>query len=109
MKRSPINRVSKKRKAENARRKIILAGKYGPPETWKCELGPIIGDQCFGPVNGHELLKRSRGGSITDLNNIMLACAYHNGWVEDNPSEAYELGLSLHSWERNQDASQEGQ
>lgn len=100
MKRSPLNRVSKKRKKENAIRKIVLADKYGPPANWKCELGPLIGTKCFGPVNGHELLKRSRGGSITDVDNIMLACNHHNSWVEDNPSEAYELGLSFHSWEK---------
>jgi len=109
MKRSSINRVSKKRKAQNAIRKILLADKYGPPAYWKCEIGPIIGDACFGPVNGHELLKRSRGGSITDLDNIMLACNYHNEWVESHPQEAHEMGLAIHSWERNNNAIEEGQ
>ena len=37
--------------------------------------------------------------SILDISNIVLACDYHNGWIEDNPKKAHELGLTVHSWE----------
>lgn len=48
----------------------------------------------------HEVLKRSRGGSITDEANCVTACAPCNQWVEDNPREAHHLGFAHHSWER---------
>jgi len=100
MKRSPLRPVSKKRAKANVQRRKVLIEKYGLPDTWRCELGPIIGTPCFGPIHGHELLKRSRGGDISDTDNILLACSLHNGWVEDYPEEAYELGLAIHSWEK---------
>lgn len=100
MKRSPLRPVSKKRAKANVERRKVLIEKYGLPDTWSCELQAIIGTTCAGAIHGHELLKRSRGGSITDPDNIMLACDFHNGWVEDFPSLASELGLSKHSWEQ---------
>ena len=47
----------------------------------------------------HELLKRSRGGSIVQRSNCVTACVYCNGAVEDNPEEAHARGFALHSWE----------
>jgi hypothetical protein len=47
----------------------------------------------------HELKKRSRGGSITNRDNIVTACVYCNDAVEDHPFEAHERGFALHSWE----------
>lgn len=99
--------MSDKRRAVNAERKEILERHFGPRENWRCCFhrylrGLRVGDEilrCYGPVNGHELLKRSRGGSILDVTNITLLCQFHNGWVEDNPKEAEALGLAKHSWE----------
>jgi hypothetical protein len=107
VKRTPINKVSKKRQRENAQRRKVLIEKYGLPDTWRCELGSIIGSACHGPIHGHELLKRSRGGSITNPDNIMLACDYHNGWVELYPSIAEQLHLSRHSWEGEPDVKKD--
>jgi 5-methylcytosine-specific restriction endonuclease McrA len=47
----------------------------------------------------HELLKRSRGGSITDRDNCITACTFCNGAVEDYPIEAHLRGFAKHSWE----------
>jgi hypothetical protein len=74
---------------------------FGPEDEWWCWLASDgAPGECFGPIAGHELLKRSRGGSITDMSNVVLACQYHNGWVEDNPQEAHQFGWAVHSWER---------
>ena len=105
LKRSPVNRISQKRQAEMQLRKSLMEETFGPRENWRCTfwlyrstlMEPSL---CHGNVNGHELLKRSRGGSITDMNNVVLLCDFHNGWCEDHPSEAHEMGLARHSWER---------
>ena len=99
MKRTKIRAVSSKRLKENVERKRRMIEHFGPQDEWKCQLAPNIDTPCFGPIAGHEILKRSRGGSITDMDNIMLACSMHNSWVEDNPDEAHRLGLAKHSWE----------
>lgn len=47
----------------------------------------------------HEVKKRSRGGSIIDRSNILTACTFCNGAVEDHPEEAHARGFAAHSWE----------
>ena len=108
MKRSRLRPVSKKREAENVERKVLMEEKFGPRDGWRCSLFEFIGQEAFGrycgdakhhgAVNGHELLKRSRGGSIVDMKNVIL-CDCHNGWVEDHPGYAIALGLARHSWD----------
>jgi len=46
-------------------------------------------------LNGHELLSRGQGGSILDLDNIVLVCNPCNTWVEDNPRESAEQGWKI--------------
>lgn len=43
---------------------------------------------------GHELLSRARGGSITDPANIVGLCQKCHRWITEHPLEATELGLS---------------
>ena len=99
MKRSPINRVSSKRRLDNELRKRAMQETFGEPDTWTCQVVEAWGTPCFGAVHGHEILKRSRGGSITDMNNVILACDHHNSEIENHPEKAHRLGLARHSWE----------
>ena len=103
MKRSQLRPVSKKRLEVNRQRKAKMVAHFGDPRTWKCQIGILIGTKCFGEVHGHEILSRSRAGrtdeNLLDISNIVLACDYHNGWIEDNPKKAHELGLTIHAWE----------
>jgi hypothetical protein len=103
MKRSRINPVSAKRKIENAQRKVLMLEKFGPRDGWKCSIPryetPPGTPPCYGYVNGHEILKRSRGGSIIDMANVVLLCDLHNDWVEMNPTWAHDVGLAAHNWE----------
>lgn len=101
MKRSttPIaSRSDKRVKEDRVRSKAVAKLKAELGEI--CELGPIIGTPCFGPIHGHEVLPRGRGGSITDPENIMLACDGHNGWASEHTDEAEALGILKKSGEQ---------
>ena len=103
MARSRLKPISESRQRVNAERKTLMVERFGNPDTWACQLRPIIGTPCFGEVHGHEVLSRSRAGrtdtNLLDMDGILLACDFHNGWVEDHPIEAHGLGLAKHSWE----------
>lgn len=47
----------------------------------------------------HELKSRARGGSITDLDNLVALCRSCHNWVTQNPKEAKEQGWLKNSWE----------
>ena len=104
MKRTRLNPVSKKRRDQNVERAKILEAAWGP-RPWVCvfkfrpEWKKIFGGECFGEVNGHELVKSVHGGSRVDISNIRPVCNYHNGAIEDYPKVAHELGLMKHFWE----------
>jgi len=109
VKRSRLHPASANRVAENALRRERMLGHFGERDEWACQFAefrervpllPIAAGPCFAEVHGHEILKRSRGGSITDISNIILLCNFHNCWLEDHPHLAAELGLAKHSWEQ---------
>lgn len=64
-----------------------------------CEICPVLHEagvpiECNGQIEGmHELRKRSSGGSLTNRNNLVPACNWSNGWIENNPTTAHTLGL----------------
>ena len=97
MNRSPLRRVSKKRQAENVRRRAILHATFGThPRCQLCEPlaehGIVTG--CDGWADdAHEILTRGRGGSITDVENIVPIGRDCHRWVHGNPSEATEFGF----------------
>jgi len=47
----------------------------------------------------HELKSRARGGSITELDNLVALCRPCHSWVTQNPKEAREQGWLKQSWE----------
>lgn len=112
--RSPLRKVSKKRQRLNRHRVAALEEAWGPKEAWRCKFFAFANDAtisehlarsirtsagpCLGFVSAHEVLKRSRGGSITDPKNCTPLCAHHNVWVEDEPAYAEAIGLSVPSW-----------
>jgi 5-methylcytosine-specific restriction endonuclease McrA len=47
----------------------------------------------------HELKSRARGGSITDVENLVALCRVCHQWVTENPKEAKEQGWLKSSWD----------
>jgi 5-methylcytosine-specific restriction endonuclease McrA len=47
----------------------------------------------------HELKTRARGGSITDLNNLVVLCRGCHTWITQNPKLALEQGWLKNSWD----------
>ncbi|HUW00763.1 MAG TPA: hypothetical protein VMW08_00285 [Acidimicrobiales bacterium] len=74
-----------------------------------CEIGPMLTEaasllaaegievRCGGHIEGlHERRKRSAGGSLTARENLIPACNWCNGLVEDEPRVVRELfGVAL--------------
>ena len=62
-----------------------------------CRIGPLLAEaglepSCSGRVSGlHERRKRSAGGSLTNPENLIPACDWCNGWIEDEPGLARDL------------------
>jgi len=50
------------------------------------------------PVDIHELINRSQGGSILENKNLMAVCRECHMRITENPKEAELLGLHLPSW-----------
>jgi hypothetical protein len=91
MRRARLRPQSAKRRREQAERRKVLARlleERGPG----CEARVL--NVCAGlAVDGHELLARSAGGSITDAGNILLVCRRCHDWIGERPREATSLGL----------------
>lgn len=97
---SGIKQVSKKRAVENRDRvgamEAVLRRSGG-----RCEASPVMAAagliearKCtVWASDGHEVLTRARGGSITDPNNIKHVCRTCHDWITDHPKEALRLGL----------------
>ena len=104
LKRTPIKPMSDKRKSVNQQRKEAMLAHFGKRETWKCQGQTVFPHKCFGAINGHEITSRARAGradaNLLDMSGIILLCDWLNGWIEDNPKKAHELGLTKHSWEQ---------
>lgn len=93
--------ISDKRRAENVeRRQTMIAvrerdgnacvgGFWTNPETGD----PYLPEPCFGALNGHEIITRADGGSITDAANIVLLCTQHNRWCDLHHDEALTRGF----------------
>lgn len=47
----------------------------------------------------HEKKSRARGGSITDVENLVALCRPCHSWVTEHPKKAHEQGWLLWSWE----------
>lgn len=92
VRRSQLNPKSKKRRARDA---AMRAARHvlTVRDTDVCRLAHVrhLG-ACMGPLDPHHLLKQSAGGT-EDPDGLVWLCRLHNGWVEDWPDVAHELGL----------------
>lgn len=96
---SPMKRQSAKtRSATPARRSFVAEQLADRPY---CEAGVLIEDdrhECgMHSTEIHEPLRRSQGGSITDVENSVSICRACHRWVHDHPRLSYDLGLLVRS------------
>ncbi len=97
MRRTRLRARSAKRRVENVERRVVL-------EQLVAERGPgceaRVEGVCTGQAqDGHEVLTRARGGSITDPANIKILCRRCHDWIGTHPEAAHERGLLKHSWD----------
>lgn len=92
--------VSAKRRSENAQRRLVMnfvrdrdGHQCVGAKTNRVTGETYLPERCHGPLNGHEIITRADGGSITDAGNIVLLCDFHNGWCDLNHDEAVIRGF----------------
>lgn len=90
--RKRLRPISDKRRDTFAERDRIRAEVF-ERDDYRCRL-TAIGTPCFGPLTPHHVRKASAGGSYSP-DNLLSACAHHNGWIEDHPIAAAALGLVI--------------
>lgn len=96
LKRTPIKRRSAKREALYAEHRRPLIQSLNDRGVG-CLICPLLREaglatRCGGGIEGmHERRKRSAGGSLVNPANLIPACNWSNGWIEDNPAEARDL------------------
>lgn len=92
MKRVPIKTQSYKRRSENGKRAQVLAKLR--QTRGGCEARFVRG--CTGEMHdGHEVLTRGRGGSITDPDNILMVCRPCHTYITEHPREADCAGFTV--------------
>ena len=111
-----MRRESASKAAERAERRALVKALIDAG-LWECQIGPVLRRahidgsydiraahvDCLDEPSGiHERRKRSSGGSLKVLANLMPACTFHNQWCEREPELAHRLGLVVrpgdHEW-----------
>lgn len=103
MKRSPIRPRSKKRSEEYVKRRALVEQLLG--ERGWCEACPVFAgfDNKTSYIRNrsqdiHELVRRSQGGSILDIENLLAICRPCHRRINENPNLAIRLGLHIPGW-----------
>ncbi|NBR35802.1 MAG: hypothetical protein EBT80_00165 [Chitinophagales bacterium] len=100
-----MRRRSKKKEKEYVERRKIVSSLL--QERPMCEACPVFakhdGVATYTrkrSVDVHEIIRRSQGGSILDIENLMCVCRECHRRIGNYPALAFELGLAKHGWER---------
>lgn len=83
--------MSDRRRAQLDERRAVREAVFAR-DRWQCQIPAHMRRECMGGITPHHLRKASAGGPYTE-DNLTTLCEFHNGWVEDNPCEAYLIGL----------------
>lgn len=100
-----MRRRSKKKEKEYVERRKIVA-QLLEERPW-CEACPVFAKhdglatyQRNKSVDVHELVRRSQGGSILDIPNLLCVCRNCHRRIGNYPALAFDLGLAKRSWEK---------
>ena len=89
--RNKLRPFSKKRASEHRKRVGNLKKKYSD-QTVPCQVRQSA-DCCGVAHDGHERKTRGKGGSITDLENVIPSCRQCHDWIGANILQATKLGF----------------
>ena len=102
-----MRRRSKKKEEEYVERRKIVVRLLGE-RPW-CEACPVFAKHDKAAiykrnqsVDVHEIIRRSQGGSILDIENLMCVCRPCHTRIGNYPALSFELGLAKNGWERGQ-------
>jgi hypothetical protein len=92
--RTPIRPISDRRREQMAERKRNWHDAYGyRPDCAGRGIIPVCDTRSHPADDGHEVLSRGRGGSITDPGNGVPLCRTGHTWVTEHPAGAEALGM----------------
>lgn len=98
--RAPMRKRSKKTErtySETGGRRDIVEQLLA--ERPVCEVAGATGGHCTREaVDVHEKLRRSAGGSITDIDNLMTVCRACHLHLHAHPAKALKLGFLVSRW-----------
>lgn len=96
LRRTAIRAVSAKARARQRARADVLRQLVDARGAW-CE---ALLDGCDRiACDGHELKRRSQGGSTVDPDNVLLLCRPCHRYVTEHPAEAVRIGLAKWGWQ----------
>ena len=89
MKRSPINRMSKRKRLQLNDEKVIRdayrkAHPYCEAHEHSCAFPDKIPCECFGELQVHEPWQRGQGGPTDDPRNLRVVCAHANTQISQH-------------------------
>lgn len=96
MKRTPLRRMSKKRKAQIPLRKKVIE-EVMDRDRGLCQAA-LPGLCRVQASDVHEILTRARGGSILDPDNCIALCRPCHSWITDHPGWSRDHGFMISSW-----------
>jgi hypothetical protein len=103
VKRTRLRSVSAKRAAARVWAEPLVQQVYDRDRCCILTGHQALAGQCLGRLTPHHLRKQGQGGPWT-LTNIVALCARHNGWVENHPDLAHDMGLVIRTGETYADA-----
>jgi hypothetical protein len=106
----PIRQRSERKADENRTVAVPIVAEVFDRDGHRCILAhppspvdTISAGRCIGKLTPHHLRKQGQGGPWAAVN-IVTLCTRHNGWVEQFPSLAHDLGLVIRTGETYADA-----
>lgn len=94
----PMRRVSPKRRAERAAAQPVVDAVMARDCGCLLRHHTHLAGPCAGPLTPHHLRKAWKASGWT-VDNLVVLCATHNGWVERESSKAWGLGLVVKNGE----------
>ncbi len=103
VKRSRLRSVSAKRAAARVAAEPLVQQVFYRDRGCVLVEHQAVAGQCLGRLTPHHLRKAGQGGAWT-LPNLVALCARHNGWIENHPDLAHDMGLVIRTGETYTDA-----